>query len=237
MPAILITLIIISIILLVIVSVYLIIKAKLETLSKNVFGTSNIFEGFKKQEMEIANTPKSVSSLDSVEVPKILKDFPNLNIDEIKSLAQSAVILYYKSLEKEKLHEINNASDRLNNKINLEIEKVIKNNIKYSNVKIHRSVINSYKKNKGVCTIKVQTSLEYISTKGKETKKVQDRVNTELIYVYDDSYSNEYNGVSLNCKNCGAPIKELGTKSCPYCGTGVVEFVGKVWKIDDIYNV
>jgi len=121
MPAILITLIIISIILLVIVSVYLIIKAKLETLSKNVFGTSNIFEGFKKQEMEIANTPKSVSSLDSVEVPKILKDFPNLNIDEIKSLAQSAVILYYKSLEKEKLQEINNASDRLNNKINLEI--------------------------------------------------------------------------------------------------------------------
>lgn len=234
MSIILIVLIILAILLIFIAIVSMILKNKLESFSRNVFGTTDFLEGFKKQELELSNTPKSVSSLDSVEIPKIQKDFPNLDINKIKSMAQDTVLLYYKSLENQKVQKIEKGTDRLQNKIQGMVDQCIKDHLHYSNVKIHRTVIHSYKKEKGMCIIVVQSSLEYILNKD---KKVQDRVNTELIYIYDDSKLDEKYGVSLNCKNCGAPIKELGNKYCPYCGTGVVEIPSKVWKIDDIKNV
>lgn len=234
MSIVLILLIVFSVFFVLMVTIYLRVKNKIENFSNSVFGTKNILDGFKKQELELSNTPKSVASMDSVEIPKIQKDFPNLDINEIKSMAQDAVLLYYKSLEKRKAQEIFNGTEKLKHKMQEMVEHCIKENTSYSHIKIHRTVINSYKKSLGMCIIVVQSSLEYILNKD---KKVQDRVNTELIYVYDNSKLSEEYGISLNCKNCGAPIKELGNKYCPYCGTGVVITTSKVWKIDDIKNV
>ncbi len=41
-------------------------------------------------------------------------------------------------------------------------------------------------------------------------------------------------GIALNCPNCGAPIKDLGVKTCSYCGTGVIDLVKKTWILNDI---
>ena len=57
-----------------------------------------------------------------------------------------------------------------------------------------------------------------------------------MIYIYDSKDIKDKYGVSLNCKNCGGPIKELGTKTCPYCGTGVVDIMSKTWEINDLYR-
>lgn len=233
------TIIILVLVLLVIISsvcVYFFFKNKVEDFSRKVFGTSNIFEGFKKQELEYSETPKSVSSMDSVLIPKINQDFPNLDVNELKQMAENAIRLYYKSLEQKKVLDIDNANDNLINKLNIKIEEIKNSNISYSNVKFHRTVINSYTNKKGSCIVTFQSSLEYLTKNKKETVKVQDRVNTELIYIYDETEIKDTYGVSLNCKNCGAPIKKLGTKTCPYCGTGVVEFTKKTWKVNDIYE-
>ncbi len=233
------TIIILVLILLIIISsicVYFFFKKKIENLSSKLFGTSNIFEGFKKQELEYAETPKSVSSMDSVLIPKIAKDFPNSDVNELKSMAENAIRLYYESLNKKKVIDIENANNNLVNKLSLKIEKIENDNISYSNVKLHRTVLNSYDNKKGSCIITFQTSLEYVLKDKKKTTKIQDRLNTELIYVYDETTVDGAYGVSLNCRNCGAPIKDLGTKSCPYCGTGVVEFTKKTWKVNDIYE-
>lgn len=233
------SIIILVLILLIVISticVYFFFKTKIENFSMQVFGTKDIMEGFKKQELEYQNTPKSVSSLDSVLKPKIIKDFPSINFDELEAMAENAIRSYYKSLEKKELLSIKNASVNLNNKIKIFIEESKKDNISYSGMVIHRTVLNSYNNKNGSCIITFQTSLEYLKKTKKETIKVQDRVNTELIYVYDEKdVKNEY-GVSLNCKNCGGPIKDLGIKSCPYCGTGVVEYTNKVWKVNDIIS-
>ena len=46
-------------------------------------------------------------------------------------------------------------------------------------------------------------------------------------------YPNAYSGVKkIFCPNCGAPIKMLGTKVCPYCGTGITELNIRVWRIN-----
>lgn len=211
-------------------------KNKLSNISKQVFGTSNIIEGFKNQELELSETPKSVSSMDSVLIPKIKKDFPELEIDSIKSSVDNTLIKYFKSLEKKKIQSIENASDKLTSKILHEIESLNNKQESIHSMKIHRTVINSYKNNKGTCVINFQSSLEYIKESKKVKKKIQTRFNTNMIYVYnEDNVDGEY-GVSLNCKNCGAPIKELGVKSCPYCGTGIMITTSKIWKIDDIYE-
>ena len=147
-------------------------------------------------------------------------------------MVENSINMYYESLEKKKLQPITNASEALNNKIKIKIEELNKKNINYSNLKFHRTVINSYNNKKGTCTITFQTSLEYI----KDNIKQQERLNTDVIYIYDETDSKDAYGVSLNCKNCGGPIKKLGEKFCPYCGTGVVEHTKKVWKINDIYT-
>ncbi len=204
---------------------YFSIKNKIEFFSRRIFGTRNIIEGFNKQEIEYENTPKSLSGMDAVLIPKINKDFPSINIDELKKVAENAIILYFESLKDKELKEIPNASDKLNNMIS---SLILDNKNTFKDVKIHRTVINAYDNRNGICTITLQTALEYV----KDSKKVQDRLNTDLIYIYDDKKGN----VSLNCPNCGAPITKIGIKVCEYCNTGIVEMLSKTWKINDIYQ-
>ncbi len=233
------TIIILVLLLLVIISsvcVYFFFKAKIENLSMTLFGTKNILDGFKKQELEYQNTHKSVSSLDSVIKPKILKDFPYIDFEELKSLSENSLNLYFESLSKKEIQTINNSNDNLNNKIQIKIDDLKSNKESISNFVIHRTVLNSYSNKEGACIITFQSSVEYLKKTKKNTIKVQDRYNTDLIYVYDEKHINGAYGVSLNCQNCGAPIKELGTKNCPYCETGVIEYTTKVWKVNDIYQ-
>ena len=36
------------------------------------------------------------------------------------------------------------------------------------------------------------------------------------------------------CPNCGAPIKNLGAKSCEYCGSAVEVINSRVWSLEHI---
>ena len=233
------TIIILVLILLIIISsvcVYFFFKRKVENFSMKVFGTKDIMAGFKEQELEYQETPKSVSSMDSVIIPKIEKDFPHTDVNELEKMAENALILYFKSLEKKKLLKIENASDKLNNKIKTEIEENQFDSTSKTNMKIHTTVINEYKNKGGSCNVTFQTSLEYIESNKKNKKKVQARYKTELIYVYDETEVEGVYGVSLNCPNCGAPVKNLGSKKCPYCESAILEYTKKVWKVNEIYK-
>jgi len=234
-PTTIIILILILVCLLVIIGIFFYIRGKLRNLSQEVFGTTNIIEGFKNQEIEYSTTPKSVSSMDSVIIPKINKDFPTLNVEELKSSARKSITTYYDSLNKKKYLPIAKINSSLETKIKDQINNLSKDE-KYTNLKFHRTVISSYTNEKGLCKITVQSSLEYEKETSKNKKLTQDRINVDFIYIYDDTLVKDAQGVSLNCPNCGAPIKKLGIKTCPYCDTGLVEFTSKVWQISDIYK-
>ncbi len=223
-PLIIILVLILAIIISLIFLVFYV-KGKIERFSLRFLGTKNIVDGFRNQEIEYSETPKSLSGLDTVLLPKINKDFPNINISEIKSIAENAILTYYSSLSEKEFKDIPNITDKLENKIK---ENIKSNKAKYSKIKIHRTVLNAYDNKDGLCKITLQTGLEYY----KDNDKVQDRLNTEFIYIYDEVKGN----ISLNCPNCGAPIKGLGFKACPYCETGIVELFSKTWLLDDIYQ-
>lgn len=234
--AIIIILILILLIIFSTIFVYLYFKRKIENFSFKILGTKNIIKGLKDQEILYSETPKSVSSMNSIIIPKIKNDFPNIDINELKEIVENAIILYFKSLENKKLIENKKYSNKIKTSITKLIEESKNMNITYSNIKIHNTVINSYTNSDGTCKITFQSSLEYIKCINDEKNKIQDRLNTELIYIYDDTKLKDKYGVSLNCKNCGAPIKKLGVKNCPYCETGIIEFTSKIWKINDIYK-
>ena len=176
------------------------------------------------------DTPKSLSGMDSLIMPELRRDFPNINIDEIKRQVESYILTYLNILETKHYIEIPYASDK--------VKKEIKNRIDsnkteiFRNIKIHRTVINNYEKNNGFLTLKLQTSLQYIN---EMDKTVQDRYQTEIIYVTDsDKVSASEKQLGLNCPNCGSPIKNLGEKRCSYCNTGLVDLAKRVWYLNSI---
>lgn len=204
--------------------------------SKQVFNTANIIEGFKKQEIEYEETPKSLSSLDSVLIPKILNDFPHLNIDSMKQIAQNGIRDYYDSLNSRTLKESSYNNANLNSMLLSKIENLKNQDTKYNKLHIHKTVINSYNNQKGSCIITFQSAIEYTLHENNKDKKIQERINVDMIYIYDDTHIKGASGVSLNCENCGAPIKMLGIKTCPYCETGIIDYIPRVWKINNIYT-
>lgn len=74
---------------------YFYIKMKLE----KYFGSS-LKEIIYKARLEDEELPKSLSSMDSIYLELLKKDFPNLNINEIKRLAETEILNIFKAIEK-----------------------------------------------------------------------------------------------------------------------------------------
>lgn len=210
---------------------------RIRNFSKIVFNNTSLIQGIKEQQVKLANEPRSVAGMDKIYLPQIIKDFPHLNIDEMKKIAENSILLCLQSIENKKLIPMGMTSEKITNFINSRIAD-LKNGetINYDSIKFHRTVVNQYIKTPGMCSIIFQSSVEYLYRKNNaEYKKIQDRIRTEFIYIIDDSkVSKNQSGISLNCPNCGAPIKDLGVKVCSYCGTGVIDLVKHTWILNDI---
>lgn len=61
-----------------------IIQRKLRQVSRSMFGTDSLLEGLEQQEERIAETPRSVSSMTSIYLPQIAKDFPEFSLEEFR---------------------------------------------------------------------------------------------------------------------------------------------------------
>ena len=98
-------------------------------------------------------------------------------------------------------------------------------------IRLHETEIADYRNQSGTCYIRCQTSAGY---HGSEGGWIERKYETDLTYVQDVSQiPSTQSALGLNCPNCGAPIKMLGVKTCPYCGTGVTELNIRVWKVGE----
>ena len=61
---------------------------------RSLFGTDNIRELAESRAEQEANTPKSVSGMDAIYAPTIQSDFPELNIVEMKGIAEKHLTQY-----------------------------------------------------------------------------------------------------------------------------------------------
>ena len=95
--------------------------------------------------------------------------------------------------------------------------------------------MNSVKKEKGTATLYFASSFEYILNVDGKCEKVQDRARTEFIYIIDESLiGHKQNAIDFHCPNCNSPITNLGEKKCKYCGTAIVEVIGRIFGCDNI---
>lgn len=217
--------------------VYLNIKKKFSLFLSEYFGVSSFKKALELTDAINENTPKSLSGMETVALPLIREDFPNLNINELKSMSEKTIIDYLGMLEKKEVKNVPLVSDKVMAYIISQVEDFSDtDNIHFDSIKVHRTVLSKYENKNGIATMYFVTGLEYCYRKNDEPqKKVQDRFKTEFIYIIDaDKVKGNVKAIGLNCPNCGAPIKSIGHKTCDYCGAGVIDIVKRNWILNSI---
>lgn len=222
-------------------------KNKVTKFSREIFGTDNIVEGINRQADLVAETPKFVSGMTRLMEPQIMKDFPDFSWEEFKHRAENMLTSALLAITNGDVTMIQNASDTLQDQIRNRIEDNEAAGIReeYEQIKIHRTEISNYHKEKGTCVITIQSAIEYYYSKnrdgkviqGSKERKTQTKYNTELIYIQDSDIAEFDNAIGTSCPSCGAPIRSLGEMRCEYCGTKVTPVNTKVWSLHKIYEV
>lgn len=223
------------IIVLLIFLVFIFVKVKLSSFLKANFDTSSLAEAFNRTDLEAQETPRSLSSMESIYLPKIKKDFPNLNINELRAQTESVILRSFEAIE-ERDKSVFRQYDKINAFINSRITDAKEKDLHYSSVIIHRTVLNRYEKSGGIASLYFQSSFEYVKKEGSEkSRKIQSRITTEYIYIVDENkVSYKEKTLGLNCPNCGAPLKGVGQRVCKYCGSGTEDIVKRSWAINNI---
>lgn len=201
-------------------------------LNRMGLGGMNIKEIVEEARIQDQDVPKSLSSMDRVYLDTIKKDFPNININELKRQSEKIITDCYMGAQKKD-------TSGLKGKMKSFTETLIANahgkDVSYDDFKIHNTVVAKYQKEAGIATIYFASSYEYYLVTGESRVKRQDRAKTEFIYVYDTKKVDlDKKVLGIHCPNCGSPITSLGQKECSYCGTVAIELIGRVFTCNDI---
>ena len=236
-------LIIIFVLLVLIILLFLLIRKKVRAFLLEYFGTTSLKEAIEKSRITDSETPKTVYSMESVYLDQISKDFPGLNINELKSSAEANIRNVLHAIETKDLNILKNKNEKIYAYAQNKIEDLKDDKFICDNIAFHKTVLNKYEKRKEVSTMEFQSSLEYYTReKGKMLRKKQVRFKTEFIHVIDQKLYGEHRikVLGLNCHNCGAPIKDIDNKSCEYCSCNLiipnsgVEFVKRIWFLNNL---
>jgi len=182
---------------------------------------------------------KNVSGLTNIYEPKIREDFNDFNVEQLYTMTETSIRDILKVLETKDIELLDyDKYVLLYDNLKKKIENMLENDIqvKYKDVIFHKHAIKSYDKKNKTATITVSTSLGYYySSSDKKELQYKDsrkesRFICKFIYVYDESkIDGKY--ISINCKNCGAPINFLDGGNCSYCNTYIKPINLKAWKI------
>ena len=209
-----------------IIVTYIYIRLKIRgILDKAGFTGMRLKDIIEEARLEEQENPKSLASMDRIYLKQIQKDFPDINVSQLKRKAEEILT--------ECFHYTDNSNLKLTGKMKNFVDSF--RGKEMSNFKIHNTVISNYQKMNGTASIYFSTAFQYyLDNKGKSVK-TQDRVRTEFVYVIDEAkVDKEINVLGIHCPNCGSPITTLGVKKCSYCGSAVTEVIPKVFHCIDI---
>lgn len=217
--------------------------------SNIAFGTRYLMKGLKQQSDTLEKTPKSVSGMTKIFLPQIEKDFPEFNWVEFRQKTENMLVSYLSAVDSADSDLLNEASSELENQLMLRLEDGKKRGIRehYRNVQVHRTEITGYRRQQGTCVVTMQSAVGYYHYEeqadgalksGVKDRMEQTKYNTELVYIQDvDKLNRQTSGVGVTCPNCGAPVKNLGSKSCEYCRSSIREISIRVWALNRLYEV
>ncbi|HHV42223.1 MAG TPA: hypothetical protein GXX72_05195 [Clostridiaceae bacterium] len=188
---------------------------------RSVFPSLKDFKKEIEQGEEIAqNTPKSLSSLESVVTDQLAQDFPELHLDERKNHLRDLLLETLKSNGYANIDELNDEQKLMRSwwrsKYKVDTEAPI----------VHAVVLHNYLRDKARRTLIFQASFQFL----REGTKTQDRISFYYLYLLDPAERN----TSWNCQQCGAPITSLGEKVCTYCGAAQTAGPEMIWTLAEV---
>ena len=243
MNYIIIKLVLIVILLLTILGLSIFIIVKVRGFLKEYFDTTSLKEAIEKSRIADSEMHKTVYSMENVYLDQIRRDFPNLNIDELKASAEANITNVLNAIETKNVDLLKNKNEKIFNYVVSKIEDLKGEKFVCDNIVFHKTVLSKYEKHNETATMQFQTSLEYFTReKGKIGRKKQTRYKSEFIHVIDAKLYGEHRirVLGLNCPNCGAPIKDIDSKGCEYCSGSLivpssgVEFVKRIWFLNNM---
>ena len=212
-----------------------------------LFNTNTLIDGIKKRNLEVENTPKSISAMTRIYLPQITKDFPDFHYNEMRERAESLLKSYFLAIDKNDTSLLTEGSIEFKNQLAMHLKSSSSNEKKehIKNLKIHQTELYKYTKTNGKIVITFQSSVQFkhfftsfdgsVIT-GDENIYKQTLYNVSVYYVQNFLLVEESKeqGIGLNCPNCGAPVHSLGLKHCSYCGTEIIEVNRFVWVFGEI---
>ena len=235
---------IILIIVLIIAGLVFWVRRKVRRFSREIFGTDSLGQGLSRQQDLLAETPKSVSGMTRLCLPQIEADFPGFNYPVFKQKAENMLRCVLLAIDAGNAAGLRDASAELRRQVENRIEDNRRQGREehYGSIVIHRTEIARYSKEAGRCIIRLQSAVGYRYyaleggrvTAGDRERDTQTKYNIELHYIQDPAklQGGDGSGVGLTCPSCGAPVTNLGSKFCEYCGAGVKEIEDRVWQIN-----
>lgn len=215
-------------------------KRAVRSFSRKAFGTASLGKGIRRMEQEYVRTPKSVSAMTNMYLPKIKRDFPEFQYDEMKVRAENVLTSYLMAISAGNAGYLKEGSRELRDKLEMHISMLKRSGRRecFEQIKLHRTELSDYRKRDGRCIITFQTALQYqySITDEKQENLVQAKFNTDAVYIQDRELTGDERDLALgiNCPNCGAPVSALGNKICEYCGTAVVELNIYAWTFHNV---
>jgi len=206
---------------------------------------------------------RSVSDMSSALIPLIAKDFPDLNIEQLKSSCEQLLIMTLREIS-DRTGEARATEDPLlqygrgNNSISIRVTEAYREKVRqriedlnregkseiFSNIRIHRTGIRSYDKTAGTRVITFETAIEYFHiikqngevVSGEPDQLKQTRYNMSVVNIIDESKltSTEVNAIGVVCPNCGAAVRTLESRQCLYCGVGLTPIDIRIWRADKL---
>ena len=136
------------------------VKHKAEELSRTLFGTSDITKAASQMKQEYATTPKSVSAMTSLLLPKIVADFPDFQYNEMKDRAENVLTSYLHAITERNPARLTDGTTELKQQLENHTEMLFANgqHERYDQIHIHRTEINQYRTTAGRCIITFQTA-------------------------------------------------------------------------------
>lgn len=180
--------------------------------------------------------PRSLSVMDGLLAPQLQSDFPDLNIHELREAAKEILLqtLKAKDLKDSKLLGLQAGAftlapsyrEQLRQEL-LFADPAAKQEVIY---RIHRCVLSHYRRQEGLCELRLQLAYEARNSAQDQGPPRQERAELTL-HAYTDlsRYSEQAPVLNLSCPHCGSGLKSSFSQLCPYCGSRVMGLAKKIW--------
>jgi hypothetical protein len=167
--------------------------------------------------------PRSLSSMESVLLPKILKDFPDFNPRVFAERVRRDAKTYYQSGIEGKVLFGDDATETFREGFADRLPGDVRDG-----VTVHRVTLAAYDGSTRKKLLTCQAAAGFTDTADTPRER-----RLTLLYIAGYADDPESPILGFNCPNCGAPLPAAGARVCVYCGTAFSAPVSLGWLLMD----